>query len=74
MDAVIALSIDPFDRLTKIRSPAPHFQACEEARMIRQWRERIELIPDLLFLAGVCVLGFMGIIGSAAFIDYVIHP
>jgi hypothetical protein len=26
--------------------------------MIRQWRERIEFIPDLLFFAGVSVLGF----------------
>jgi hypothetical protein len=41
--------------------------------MIRQWRAQIELIPDLLFLAGVSVLGFTGIIGSAIFIDYVIH-
>jgi hypothetical protein len=41
--------------------------------MIRQWRERIQLIPDLLFLAGVSVLGFTGIVGSAIFIDYVIH-
>ena len=41
--------------------------------MIRQWRVRIELIPDLLFFARVSVLGFTVIIGSAIFIDYVIH-
>jgi hypothetical protein len=41
--------------------------------MIRQWRERIPLIPDLLFFAGVSALGFTGIVGSAIFIDYVIH-
>jgi hypothetical protein len=41
--------------------------------MIRQWRERVELIPDLLLFAGVSVLGFTGIVGSAIFIDYVIH-
>jgi hypothetical protein len=44
-----------------------------EARMIRQGRERIQLIPDLLFFAGVSLLGFTGIVGSAIFIDYVIH-
>jgi hypothetical protein len=41
--------------------------------MLRQWRERIEFIPDLLFFAGVSVLGFTSIIGSAIFIEYVIH-
>jgi hypothetical protein len=40
--------------------------------MIRQWRVRIELIPDLLFFAGVSVLGFT-VISSAIFIDYAIH-
>jgi hypothetical protein len=41
--------------------------------MIRQWRVRIEIIPDLLFFAGVSILGFTGIIGSAIFIDYAIQ-
>jgi hypothetical protein len=42
--------------------------------MIRQWRERIQLVPDLLFFAGVSILGFTGIVGSAIFIDYVDSP
>jgi hypothetical protein len=41
--------------------------------MIRQWRERIEFIPDLLFFVGVSVLGFTSIVGSAIFIEYVIY-
>jgi hypothetical protein len=41
--------------------------------MIRQWRERIDSIADLLFFAGVSLLGFTGIISSAIFIDYAIH-
>jgi hypothetical protein len=60
--------------MTTVGPPAPHIQACAvEARMIRQWRERIEFIPDLLSFAGVSVLGFTSIIGSAIFIEYVIH-
>jgi len=41
--------------------------------MIRQWRERVELVPDLLFFAVISVLGFTVIISSAIFIDYAIH-
>jgi hypothetical protein len=41
--------------------------------MIRQWRERVELVPDLLFFAGISVVGFTVIISSAIFIDYAIH-
>jgi hypothetical protein len=55
------------------RSPALHIQACAEARMIRRWRERVELVPELLFLAGISVLRFTVIISSAIFIDYAIH-
>ena len=63
----------PLRKIDDSRSPVLHIQACAEARMIRQWRERVELIPDLLFFAGVSVLGFTSIIGSAIFIDYVIR-